>query len=93
MPGTKATSKAALDELRSLRPHSLCFWRHHDYRGWQTVRRTLQKAYDTREKMGQLTFSDLEFTILSKDAAVVAGYARRSIKNVQKMNHTDQASR
>jgi uncharacterized protein (TIGR02246 family) len=41
--------------------------------GWQTVLERYKKAYDTREKMGQLTFSDLEFTILSKDAAVVVG--------------------
>src|SRR6185436_2408194 len=38
--------------------------------GWQTVLERYKKGYDTREKMGQLTFSDLEFTILSKDSAV-----------------------
>src|SRR5688572_12128448 len=27
--------------------------------GWQTVRDHYKKSYDTREKMGQLTFSDL----------------------------------
>ena len=32
-----------------------------------------RKAYDTREKMGTLTFSDLEITLLSKDAALVLG--------------------
>lgn len=42
-------------------------------RGWQTVLERYQKAYDTREKMGTLTFSDLEITILSKDAALVLG--------------------
>jgi ketosteroid isomerase-like protein len=41
--------------------------------GWQTVLERYKKGYDTREKMGQLTFSDLEFTILSKDSAVVVG--------------------
>jgi ketosteroid isomerase-like protein len=41
--------------------------------GWQTVLDRYKKGYDTREKMGQLTFSDLEFTILSKDSAVVVG--------------------
>lgn len=42
-------------------------------RGWQTVLERYKKGYDTREKMGQLTFSDLEVTMLSKDAAVVVG--------------------
>ena len=41
--------------------------------GWQTVLEHYKKGYDTREKMGQLTFSDLEVTMLSKDAAVVVG--------------------
>lgn len=41
--------------------------------GWQTVLDRYKKGYDTREKMGQLTFSDLEFTILSKDSTVVVG--------------------
>ncbi len=42
-------------------------------RGWQTVLERYQKAYDSREKMGTLTFSDLEITMLSKDAALVLG--------------------
>ena len=42
-------------------------------RGWQTVLDNYKKKYDTREKMGVLTFSDLEITILSKDAALVLG--------------------
>jgi ketosteroid isomerase-like protein len=41
--------------------------------GWQTVLERYKKSYDTREKMGQLTFSDLEFNILSKDTVVVVG--------------------
>jgi ketosteroid isomerase-like protein len=41
--------------------------------GWQTVFDRYKKGYDTREKMGQLAFSDLEFTVLSKDSAVVVG--------------------
>ena len=41
--------------------------------GWQTVLERYQKSYDTREKMGQLTFSDLEITFLNKDTAVVIG--------------------
>ena len=42
-------------------------------RGWQTVLDRYKKTYDSREKMGTLTFSDLEITILSKDAALVLG--------------------
>ena len=41
--------------------------------GWKTVLEHYKKSYDTRDKMGELTFSDLEFTILSKDSAVVVG--------------------
>lgn len=42
-------------------------------RGWKTVLDNYKKKYDTREKMGVLTFSDLEINILSKDAALVLG--------------------
>jgi ketosteroid isomerase-like protein len=42
-------------------------------RGWQPTLERYKKSYDTRAKMGTLTFSDLEITILSKDAAVVLG--------------------
>lgn len=42
-------------------------------RGWKTVLERYKKAYDTREKMGVLTFSDLEITLLSKDRAAVLG--------------------
>jgi ketosteroid isomerase-like protein len=42
-------------------------------RGWQTVLDRYQKNYSSREKMGQLTFSDLEITMLCKDAALVLG--------------------
>ena len=41
--------------------------------GWQTVLERYQKGYDTREKMGVLTFSDLEFNGLSVDAVAVSG--------------------
>ena len=49
-------------------------------RGWQTVLERYKKSYDSREKMGTLTFSDVEITILSKDVAVVLGrwHLRRS---------------
>ena len=42
-------------------------------RGWQDVLDRYKKRYDTREKMGVLTFSDLEITVLSDDAALVLG--------------------
>lgn len=42
-------------------------------RGWQTVHDRYQKNYDSREKMGTLTFSDLETSVLSNDAAVTIG--------------------
>ena len=42
-------------------------------RGWQTVLERYKKAYDSREKMGTLTFSDVEINMLSKDAAIVLG--------------------
>ena len=42
-------------------------------KGWQPTLERYQKSYDSKAKMGALTFSDLEITILSKDAAVVLG--------------------
>ncbi len=42
-------------------------------RGWQTVRDRYAKKYDSREKMGRLTFSGLTITPLSQDAAIVLG--------------------
>lgn len=42
-------------------------------RGWQPTLDKYKKSYDTREKMGVLTFSDLEVTVLSKNAAIVLG--------------------
>ena len=41
--------------------------------GWQTVLDHYKKGYDSREKMGVLTFSDLEITPLGKDTATVIG--------------------
>src|ERR1700716_3242830 len=40
-------------------------------RGWQTVLDRYRRNYNSREKMGVLTFSDLEISIVSKDAALV----------------------
>src|SRR5215471_10187692 len=42
-------------------------------RGWQQVLDQYKRRYDSREKMGTLTFSDLEITVISKDAALVLG--------------------
>lgn len=42
-------------------------------RGWQPTLDRYKRTYGTREKMGALTFSDLEITVLSKDAAIVLG--------------------
>jgi len=42
-------------------------------RGWQTVRDRYKKKYDSREKMGRLTYSELQITRLSSDAALVVG--------------------
>jgi len=42
-------------------------------RGWQPTLDRYKKGYDSRAKMGILKFSDLEFTVLGKDAAVVLG--------------------
>ncbi len=42
-------------------------------RGWQTVLDRYKKNYNMREKMGTLTFSDLEITLPGKESAVVLG--------------------
>jgi len=42
-------------------------------RGWQEVLDRYKTKYDTREKMGTLTFTDLEINMLSNDAALVLG--------------------
>ena len=42
-------------------------------RGWQTVRDRYRKKYDSREKMGTLTFSEIKITALAPDAALVLG--------------------
>ena len=41
--------------------------------GWETVLDHYKKSYDSREKMGTLTFSDLEITPMGNDVAVVLG--------------------
>ena len=42
-------------------------------KGWQPTIERYKKRYDSRAKMGTLTFSDLEIEVLSKDAAKVLG--------------------
>ena len=42
-------------------------------KGWQQTTDNYKKNYNTREKMGVLTFSDLEIEILGKDSAKVLG--------------------
>jgi ketosteroid isomerase-like protein len=42
-------------------------------KGWRETTDRYKKNYDTREKMGVLTFSDLEIEVLSKDSAKVLG--------------------
>jgi uncharacterized protein (TIGR02246 family) len=48
--------------------------------GWQTVRDRYKKKYDSREKMGTLTFSELKITRLGDDAAIVIGRWRLARK-------------
>src|SRR5436190_539377 len=52
-------------------------------RGWHEVLDRYKKKYDTREKMGVLTFSDLEIQVLSADAALVLGRWRLQRANDQ----------
>ena len=42
-------------------------------RGWQTVLERYKKAYDTREKMGTLAFSELEFKPLGEFYIMATG--------------------
>ncbi len=42
-------------------------------KGWQPTTDRYKKSYNNREKMGVLTFSGLEITMLGKEAAVVLG--------------------
>lgn len=42
-------------------------------RGWQPTLDNYKKNYGTREKMGTLSFADVEINVISKDAATVLG--------------------
>src|ERR1044071_5848168 len=50
-------------------------------RGWETVRARYREKYSDRAKMGVLTFSEPEITLLSPNAAVVLG--RWSLKRAK----------
>ena len=50
-------------------------------RGWETVRDRYRVKYSDRTKMGTLSFSEIEVTMLSPDAAVVLGRWRLKRKN------------
>ena len=50
-------------------------------RGWETVRDRYRVKYSDRAKMGTLSFSDIEVTVLSPDAAVVLGRWRLKREN------------
>ena len=43
-------------------------------RGWETVRERYRAKYSDRTKMGKLTFSEIEITLLSADAALALGH-------------------
>ena len=43
-------------------------------RGWENVIERYRRGYPDRKTMGTLTFSDIEITVLSRDAAVVLGH-------------------
>jgi ketosteroid isomerase-like protein len=52
-------------------------------RGWQIVRDRYKEKYSSRAKMGTLTFSGLEITLLSSDSAVASGRWRLKRANDQ----------
>jgi len=53
--------------------------------GWQTVRHRYKEKYSSRAKMGTLTFSELQITLLSSDSAVASG--RWSLKRENDQPH------
>ena len=42
-------------------------------RGWQTVLDRYKRGYDTREKMGTLSFTEMEIKLINKDTAIALG--------------------
>ena len=49
-------------------------------RGWETVRNRYKAKYDSREKMGVLSFADIKVTELGPDAAMAVGRWRLTRK-------------
>src|SRR4051812_37663729 len=43
-------------------------------RGWQPVRDRYKTRYDSREKMGTLSFTDIEVNAIGSDSALVTGH-------------------
>ncbi len=67
------------------------YWRSEDLRfaggggvnrGWEAVLDSYQTAYPDRAAMGQLTFSEIDVTVLADDAAVVFGRWRLDREDV-----------
>jgi ketosteroid isomerase-like protein len=54
------------DEMRFVSGNSVS-------KGWEAAYDRYKKGYDTREKMGTLSFSELEITVLNKKSAFVKG--------------------
>src|ERR1051325_8183801 len=54
-------------------------------RGWQTAVERYEKNYSSREKMGTLTFSEVEIKAISNETAVVLG--RWHLKRTQDEPH------
>ncbi len=50
-------------------------------KGWQPTLERYKKSYNTREKMGVLSFSELEITVIGKESAVVFGRFTLERKN------------
>ena len=57
--------------------------------GWKTVLEHYKKSYDTREKMGELTFSDLESrcSIKTLRLSSVAGFSSAVKMNPTAVSH------
>ena len=51
--------------------------------GWETVRDRYKAKYDSREKMGTLSFTDVKVTELAPDSAIAVGRWRLQRKNDQ----------
>ena len=52
-------------------------------RGWETVRRRYKAKYDSREKMGVLSFADIKVMELGPDSAMAVGRWRLQRKDDQ----------